>query len=522
MAQPLLRSDLELVDFADPESLLSYAKKLEGHTFQDVLDLGILPGGAEKGVREAAGKAEYGAALFKGGLGTLIEERYFGYKANDNPAPDFEEAGVELKTTCYDTTKKGEKRAGERLVLCMIAFDESIEEPLEQSHVWAKGGNILLIYYGRNKAIEKYDQEISYVVLFTPPEKDLVIIREDYAKIQRYIMEGRADELSESMTNYLGACTKGATAEKSMRDQKVYAPGRQARGRAWCYKVSYMNAVLNEYIIGGQLPEPGKVSERHKKEKTGVEIVKNADLLKEIGFDRYVLSLVEPYIGMTDREIGAALGLEYSGNKAQWTTLTYHMLGIKGNHAEEFVKANVSVRAVRIEADGRVRESMSLAPFRFSNLLEETWDTAPLYEYFSETRFFFVAFQDTPKGYTLRGAKFWSMPVSDIEGPLRDCWAEAQEAVRGGVRLVAKTNASGKRVYSNNLPGMSDNPVAHVRPHSSRAAYLLEDGTEIGVIEQDGDMLPDGRWMTKQSFWLNKGYIQDIVSDLAKTSKDDE
>ena len=40
MTERLSKADYCNIDFADPASLLEHAKKLEGHTFQDVLDLG--------------------------------------------------------------------------------------------------------------------------------------------------------------------------------------------------------------------------------------------------------------------------------------------------------------------------------------------------------------------------------------------------------------------------------------------------------------------------------------------------
>ena len=108
---------------------------------------------------------------FKGGLGTLLEESYFGYRANDNPEADFKEAATELKTSCYDVTTTGKLRAGERLVLGMIAYDRTIELPLKESHMWEKGGRILLIYYRRDKTVDRLDQRITYVSLFTPPRR---------------------------------------------------------------------------------------------------------------------------------------------------------------------------------------------------------------------------------------------------------------------------------------------------------------------------------------------------------------
>lgn len=494
MSIDISTNELEYVpiDFDDPQALLEHAKKLEGHTFREVLDLGITPDGP------ALEKTGYNDISFKGGMGTLIEERYFGYRANSDAHADFADAGVELKTTCYDVKNDGSIRAGERLVLGMIAFDESIERPFDESHMWEKGGNILLIYYKRDKTIDKYDQRIEYVTLFTPPDEDLAIIREDYSTIQEYVMDGRADELSESMTHYLGACTKGATAEKSMRDQSIYAPGKKAKGRAWCYKNSYMNVVLNDYIIGQRGSE---------------SIIKGSEQLSTHSFEEHVISLIEPFVGMTDREICNKLGLAYTGNKAQWTTIVYHMLGLNTEHAEEFEKANINVRTVRIEQHGRIKESLSLGTFSFIGILDEEWDDAPLHEYFEETRFLFVAFQKEEDGLHLKGATFWNMPRADIDGPLRTCWETTKDVITAGVTITKVSRGDGYR-FENNLPKKSDNPVAHVRPHTSKAAYRLENGLTIGNINRDADELPDGRAMTKQSFWLNNDYIYEIVRDI--------
>lgn len=492
MPEPLSRFEYQTIDFSDPDELLSYAKKLEGHSFREVLDLGIRP-------KDGKTEAGYNDASFKGGVGSLIEERYFGYRANDNPVADFEEAGVELKTTCYDRKANGDIRAGERLVLGMIGFDESIEADLFESHMWEKGGRILLIYYGRDRGIDKYDQRISYVMLFTPSEEDMRIIEEDYRLIQRYVVEGRADELSESLTRYLGACTKGATRDKSMRDQAVYAPGKMARSRAWCYKSSYMNAVLHERILGM---------------RAGESIVKDSGALEKQGFEEYVLSLMRPFVGKSDKEICDVLGLPYTKNKAQWTSITCHMLGLSGDRAEEFERANINARTVRVGQKGSIKESLSLDTLSFLDLVQESWEDAPLHRYFEETRFFFVVFHAHDDGYVLKGARFWSMPSADIDGPLYECWHKVAELVRRGIRFVKTTQKSGKTIIKNDLPGASDNPVAHVRPHAGHAAYRLADGTEIGNVERDGAELPDGQWMTKQSFWLNTRYVYDIVKDL--------
>ena len=96
-------------DYSTPASIASRASVLEGKTFQDILDMGIYPpDGATR---------DYDNRNYKGGMGTLVEERFFGYKANSEHDADFPEAGVELKVTCFDEKKNGDYSAGERLVV---------------------------------------------------------------------------------------------------------------------------------------------------------------------------------------------------------------------------------------------------------------------------------------------------------------------------------------------------------------------------------------------------------------------
>ena len=463
---------------------------------QDI-ELGIAPEG------ESAPK-DFGSKKYKGGMGTLIEERYFGYKANSDDRPDFPEAGVELKATCFDVLKDGRKSAGERLVLTMIPYDRPVSLDYDSSHLKTKLSNILLIYYGRDRSIDKYDQRIERAVMVCLPEEDMKIIRADYEKIISYIQDGRADELSEGMTTYLGACTKGAT-EATMWVDQYYEyfntdtgeiEHRRAKRRAFSLKRSYMDYVLHTYVLGAP--------------RVGESIVQDDG--KSIDFESYVTGLIERHYGETDRQIAEQYGLEYTGNKAQWTTLVYRMLGIKNSAAEEFVKAGISVRTVRVNNRGHIEQAMSFPPFEFKRLIEEDWETSPFHACLETNRFFFVVFREDHDGVLrLDRCLFWAMGENEIEGPAKACWDETRKVIREGVELNPYRDASGKLKVTNNLPGMADNPIVHVRPHTSKAAYKFADGTEIGDIARNAYELPDGRWMTKQSFWFNKGYLEHIL-----------
>lgn len=164
-------------DPTNPESIENYAIQLTDKTFMDVI--------LEKNNVMSDAVEAYANKLRKGGLGNLLEEVYFGYKANSNQEADFPEAGVELKVTPYEVTQKGELRAGERLVLTMINYDSPIEMEFYKSHAWEKMRLIILIYYWRNKQLNSnLLYKIGFVKLFTPPEADLEIIMETISEIK--------------------------------------------------------------------------------------------------------------------------------------------------------------------------------------------------------------------------------------------------------------------------------------------------------------------------------------------------
>lgn len=100
------------------------------------------------------------------------------------------------------------------------------------------------------------------------------------------------------------------------------------------------------------------------------------------------------------------------------------------------------------------------------------------------------------------------MPYADIENEVRVVWERTVEIIKDGVELTVSGNT-----VSNNLPGMRENQVAHVRTHANQTYYDLGDGTVIGKGRRtrDANELPDGRWMTNHSFWINKSYLKEQI-----------
>ena len=485
-------------DHTDPLSIEEYGKRMVGHTFGEILSWADLAAGIESDIEA------YGNAARKGGLGNLIEERFFGYKANSESEADFKEAGVELKATPYEKKQNGELRAGERLVLTMIANDKPVDKDFYTSHLWQKCKLLLLVYYLRDKSLgNNMLYRVDYVKLFTPTAVDLAIIEQDYKAIIEKIQSGKAHELSESDTLYLGACTKGSTAEKSTVPQ-FYPPHIPARRRAFCYKNSYMTHVLNEYIV--------KDVTTYEPEES---IITDAGVLADRTFQEYITDKIRQFVGKTDRQLCEMFGREYNNNKSQWVDLAYRMLGIRSNKAEEFVKANIVVKAIRLEENGKMVENSPLPAFKYKELLTEEWEDSTLYNYFEETKFLFVVYKSNGSEYVLKGSQFWNMPFEDFE-EVHEGWQKIVDVIRDGVVLTPTQTKHGI-VIKNNFPKKADNRIIHIRPHAQKRYFKFEDGTILGDgTEAHANELPDGRWMPNHSFWLNNDYIVSQLKDELK------
>ena len=462
-------------DPKSPSSIESYAKKLIGKTFADVCNEDTVNAviTIKDGYEEAHSDRKR-----KGGLGDLIEERYFHYECNSDSRPDFPDAGVELKVTPYRENKDGSLSAKERLIITMIDYFKVVEEPFESSHLWNKAKLILLIYYLYQEAMQdRLDYQIKFAQLFTPSEADLIIIKQDYEKIVSKIRAGKAHELSESDTLYLGAVTKSS--DSSVRRTQPFSE-ELAKPRAFCFKTSYMTYVLNNYIV------PGK--------KTYESIINDG---LNVDLEKYIKSKIDAYQGYTVSALCQLFDIEYKKPpKNLGAIIAYRILGISSGYAEEFVKANIVPKTIRIE-NNRIKESMSFPTFKFNDLIHENWEDSTFGNYLRETRFFFIIYKfNSEHELILQGSQFWNMPNKDLE-EVKKVWQQTVDVIVDGIKIEEK---QGRRV--DNFPSSSENRVCHVRPHGQNA--------------KDTYPLPDGREYTKQCFWLNNSYIYEQIDDKFK------
>ncbi len=414
----------------------------------------------------------------KGAVGTVIEESWFGYKPNSESEPDFPEAGVELKVTPYIRGRSG-IRAKERLVCNIINYMEEYDKTFNTSAFWHKCNTMLLMSYEHIKGKSKGEFCVDAAILFSFPEEDLIIIEHDWETIINKVRAGKAHEISEGDTLYLAACTKGANASSVRQQPFSSIPAKQ---RAYSLKASYMTQILNKYIFGN-VENP--------------RIIRHWRFLQHCSFEDYIIKKVSEFYRKTQLELKQILNVD-SNAKSLNEILLARMLNVTGRiaYTEEFQKAGIVPKTIRVERTGSIRESMSFPTFDFIKLSNESvWEESELYNYLAPTKFMFVIFrQRADLQYVFEKVMFWNIPNRDLD-QVRLVWEKTVQTIRNGVQLIPTS-----RGVSNNLPKKGDNPVAHVRPHGKDGSDKLP--------------LPDGRMMTKQCFWLNNTYIQkQIESD---------
>lgn len=413
-------------------------------------------------------------ATGKGAIGTVLEESWFGYQPNGESQADFPEAGVELKVTPYLRTSNG-IRAKERLVCNIINYMTEYDKTFYTSDFWHKCETMLIMSYEHRQDVPKGDYTIDKAILFSFPMEDLMIIEQDWNKIVSKIRAGEAHLLTEGDTLYLAACTKGATAASVRQQPFCDTPAKQ---RAYSLKSSYMTRILNKYVFGAEEDE---------------HIIKDWRGLQHTTLEDYILKTVEPFYGKTQKQLRDMFSIESTAKNINEVFLS-KIFGIKGRLAktDEFQNANIIPKTIRVQKNGKIRESMSFPTFRFTEIIDEEWETSQLREYLEPAKFMFVIFRENDHGeYVFERVKFWNIPARDLQEVQR-VWERTVKIIKAGVKLK-----SDGKVTHNNLPKAKESRVAHVRPHAQNA--------------RDTYPLPDGREMPKQCFWLNNSYIAEQI-----------
>ena len=411
----------------------------------------------------------------KGGYGQYLENAYFGLETNSFSRPDFYPVQLELKAaSLIKNATTGLLQPKERLVLNIIDYEEVVnEKSFEASHFLDKNKALLIVWYIYNSSDHFGGYKVNLVDIWKLLDEDAEQICQDWNFIVQKIREGKAHELSEGDTLFLGACTKGADSSTLRKQPYSDIPAKQ---RAFCFKISYLRSVYSRMLARKAhrtvLPyqwfcKPGQTIEQAFKEKFRPYIGKSTIELRKV-FDISKTSknvnarIVRAIIGISDRSFAP-----------------YH----------DLMAGGVQLKIVRLEANGKNKESMSFPLINYKEIVNETWETSELYGILT-SKFIVPVFShdpDEPVGedeYILNRICLWNMSEADLE-KVHSVWEETRAKILEGD-------------YSHFVK-IRDKRIVHVRPHARNSKDTVE--------------TPQGTQELKKSFWLNASYIfSEIVS----------
>ena len=419
----------------------------------------------------------------KGSLGQMVEELYFQIENNSRPEADFAEAGMELKCTPLKKSNKDKYLIKERLVCNMIDYVQVVNEDFEHSHFYLKCQLMLLLFYLHVQGADKLDLEFLISILWRFPEKDLAIIRHDYETIINKIKSGKAHELSEGDTLYLGACRKG---QKGDALRKQPNSPEMAVGRAFSLKPAYMRTILDWAIKSGK-----NHLNSLQPEKSSLVSMRE---LRTLSFEDIVLKRFSPFIGKPFKTLAKKLNVDISNNpKNLFATIASAIASnnkhFNVNRSDEFLKAGLTMKAIRVQANNKIKEAMAFENIDYQEVYEnDNWTDSRLYEIFS-SRFLFVIFKEQTKDkgdYILDKVFFWTMPQQDLAGA-EEYW----EHIR--------TNVLENHIDHQYFWKAGDNKKFHVRPKAKDSRDLADN--------------PNGGKCKKFCYWFNNDYVRNIVSN---------
>lgn len=445
----------------NPKDIERHAKQLENHCLHDyVLEL-------------FQDKTYSSNNKNKGKLGQLVEEILFDYKPNSRKDADFSSAGIELKVTPLKKLKNGKLTIKERLVLSLINFQTVVDETWENNSLFPKLHFLLLMFYlHENKA--PLDLIFKLITLWKPSGKDLVVIKNDWNLIINKIKSGKAHELSEADTNYLGACPKGINSQDTV--SQPFSDVLAMR-RAFSLKSSYMRFVYQNLL-------------EHQRQ--------SIPIAQDGNFEDKIKSLFKPYIGKSVANLITKNHLETKRNSKQFNKdiveeFFRKKLGGTSIQLEEFQKANITLKTIVLQKNGKPKESMSFKQIQYKEIVNEDWEDFEINKIHQDGRFLWVVMKALKpykkqsdlmlEDIVIEKVMFWSMPYSDLQIEYRKLWEDTKAKIQKGD-------------YTHFL-GSKDNRIGHIRPKGRNSKDLME--TLQGTREK------------KKCFWINASYIAEQI-----------
>jgi len=468
-----------IYDNSDIKSILEHSTKLVGKTIADIL---ILSNQKNKiNIKN------------KGVIGTIIEEHWFGIKPNSSPLPDFNKVGVELKVIPLIQQKR-KFSVKERTKVCSIDYKKLILEKWDTSHAKIKLNKILFIYYLYDKE-NIQNSKVKRIDLWELNQgNNEFIIKNDWLSVQQKVQEGYAHKLSERLCRVLAPSRSGSGGKDKNGKLKdlVIQPNQtysfDALKRAFSLKQSFTNQRWNE------------LNSKIKYES----IIDSLRIKQFVDFENTIVNHINQYKDKSIQEMSDIFNLSIGAkSKNQIATIIKKAIGFKSvkSNIKEFEQLGIIVKTIKLRrSDDRPLEAISFPAMKLKEFINENWEESTFKEYINRILFVPVYHDSTSLDKKFLGKSFFWSPSKEEETIIREEWEQYKNEVISGKCKTHKIANNSKKSYQevSELSKESQTKIIHMRPHG-------RDSTD-----RDEDKL--GNSIVKQCFWLNKTFIQNLIS----------
>jgi DNA mismatch repair protein MutH len=328
---------------------------------------------------------------------------------------------------------------------------------------------ILFVFFEHIPDLPKSAFPIRTVLLWEPDATTASFIGADWERVWTKVRHGEAHLLSESDGRIMGPCTKGA--DSTTLRKQPFSP-EPAKSRAFALKPAF---TLDLY-------------QRTVRQRVEESLVANHITSPTAEFEGRLLERFKHFEGRTVDDVAAELGFPRSTAKSYAAMILRRAFGAKSFRARirEFEQIGVTPRMTRVSSDLMPYEALSFPAFRYSELLEETWEDSDL---LSRIEYMLIVpvhgeMKSTPQGSCRFGRPvFWRPDSAELETIRRE-WEVFRLEIRNG--------------RASNLTPASETVAVHVRPHARNAA--------------DTDVAPLIGAVVKKSFWLNRPFVRTLLA----------
>jgi DNA mismatch repair protein MutH len=469
-------------DELDGSSVVAHARRLEGMNVREV---------AEK-----VGRGDLATAKGKGSIGQVLQT-WFAVPFSDNrPHADLPDArvlgsevvGIEIKIVpMRQSSKRDLLRAKERNVISMINYSSLPTERWSTASVRHKLEHILFIFYLYDFEDWRKSTVLRSVLWSLRDEPLSKRIEKDWSRTRDLVAAGHASLLTESdkETVILRTCRKGAGGPK---EQKISIPG--SKEPAWKRAFSLAPGHLDVVLARNQPAAPL------------VSFLPDTTA-STVSFEDAVLSQLKALVGMRIRELDPSRDWSKSHKNAAALVVKRALrLELDPDQIVEFVERRVVVRVLPVLVKSqKLKEAVSFPVMRLREFVDEEWEESTLLSYLQLILFIPTYLGDgTVRQGNRRIGKSWFWTPTERElDDIHSEWLHYQKLVRSGA-CMTKKDLRGRLVSG--LLKESQTKYIHMRPHGRDADDFDEDRF--------------GNRIVKQSFWLNKRFLEHLLPKEGK------